>query len=62
MKVIIKYNPKPFFNNLLQNNPQRKKIEDFTKDLVVEFYNRKNFQNVKYYNMSTFVKVEMDYE
>lgn len=61
VKLIIKYNPKPFFQTKLKDYNSKKIIEDFTRDLFVELYNRKNFKDVKYYNMGKFLKVEMDY-
>ena len=62
LKIIIKYNPRPIFNKIPANKKDRKNIENFSRDLLVELYNRKNFQNIKYYNMGRFIKVEMNYD
>ena len=61
VKLVIKYNPKPFFKSLLKDIKNKTKIENFSRDLVVEIFNRKNFSNVKYYNVGNYVKVEMNY-
>ena len=62
VKLIIKYNPKPIFESMPTNQRNKSLIENFTRDLFVEVYNRKNFSNVKYYNVGKIVRVEMDYE